>query len=368
MINLLHITPDFNYSSGVTTHVVTLLRNFSKKTGYRVHFITNGGDAIQRLEGMSITFNQLPFTTGMKNVIYLYPNYRALLRYCIENKIDIIHTHHRYPELIASLVAKRLRTKTVTSALSFVKGYRWLSFRSDRIIADSYSVRNFVEREFKVSSDRLSTLYNCVRDFPIESPEDTASLREELHIPPDHKIVVFVGRLESIKGFDILVSAFLSLKRTFHNVTLILIGSANRRVKKSLSKLLHDNIHYLPPSEAYYRFYYLSDIVVLPSRSDPFPYVMLEAGLVKKPFIGSNVDGISEFIEDGKDGLLFTPKNEEMLSRLLLQVLTDSSLATRLGTNLYQKVKSLPTCEQYCEKIDAIYRELLSSSQQIQSS
>jgi glycosyltransferase involved in cell wall biosynthesis len=360
MINILHITPDFNLSSGVTTHVVTLLQNFSKMPDYRVHFITNGGDALQRLEKLNIQFDFFPFVTGIKNIFYLYPNYYALTKYCKENKIDIIHSHHRYPEFIASLVAKRLQIKTVTSALSFVKGYRRLSFRSDRIIADSNSVRDFVEREFNVPSYKVSTLYSCVRDFPVENPTETIKLKESLQIPKNHKVLLFVGRLESIKGFDTLLNAFSLIRRTQTNITLLLIGSANRRIRKNLLSLSQEDIRYVLPSITYHRYYHLSDVVILPSRRDPFPYVMLETGLNKKAFIGGNVDGIAEFIEDGKDGLLFTPGDEQTLAHLILQVLNDSSMAARLGANLYRKVKSLPTCNQYCEKLDSMYHELLS--------
>ena len=62
----------------------------------------------------------------------------------------------------------------------------------------------------------------------------------------------------------------------------------------------------LPSKENVFDYFNIIDIVVLPSRIDPFPLVMLESGLMKKAFIGSSVDGIKEFIVNGKDGIRFS--------------------------------------------------------------
>ena len=59
---------------------------------------------------------------------------------------------------------------------------------------------------------------------------------------------------------------------------------------------------YLPPLENIKQLYSISDVVILPSKKDSFPYVMLEAGINKKSFIGGNTGGIAEFIEDGVNG------------------------------------------------------------------
>ena len=68
---------------------------------------------------------------------------------------------------------------------------------------------------------------------------------------------------------------------------------------------LTSKIKILKPVKNPYPFYSIADIVVLPSLADSFPYVMLESGLFKKPFVGTQTGGIAEFIDDGKNGLLF---------------------------------------------------------------
>ena len=72
-----------------------------------------------------------------------------------------------------------------------------------------------------------------------------------------------------------------------------------------------------------FNYYQLIDVFVLPSRVDPFPLVMLEAGLMKKPFIGSKVDGIAELIENETDGLLFESGNSDDLVSKILKIYND---------------------------------------------
>ncbi|GAB4150128.1 MAG: hypothetical protein Fur0015_14270 [Ignavibacteriales bacterium] len=76
----------------------------------------------------------------------------------------------------------------------------------------------------------------------------------------------------------------------------------------------------------------------MPSRVDPFPLVMLEAGLFRIPLIGSKVDGIAEFIEDEKDGLFFEANNCEDLQNKIQKIYNNKTFALQLSKNLHEKV------------------------------
>ena len=134
--NLLYISPDFNYSCGVSRNVHQCLRYFSGRDDFDVHFITNKGDSLNRISGNeNIHLHILDFEKDHKNPIKLIKDFFQLLSYCKKYKIDIIHTHHRYPELISVLVSKIIGAKTITTVHSLVSGLKSLSFRSDVIIS-----------------------------------------------------------------------------------------------------------------------------------------------------------------------------------------------------------------------------------------
>ena len=89
---------------------------------------------------------------------------------------------------------------------------------------------------------------------------------------------------------------------------------------------------------------------------------MLEAGLYKVPFIGSDVDGIKEFITHNEDGLLFQKENVSDLTQKLKLLLNNDELKMKVAENLYQKVNKLDDPKEYVNKLKSIYSELLNGN------
>ena len=81
------------------------------------------------------------------------------------------------------------------------------------------------------------------------------------------------------------------------------------------------------------------DIFVLPSLKEGLPYVILEAGLAGLPIIASNVGGIPEIIENGKEGLLVPPANPEELAVAIKKLIEDKTLRENLAKNLHEKIQ-----------------------------
>jgi glycosyltransferase involved in cell wall biosynthesis len=360
MVKILHIAPDFDFDSGVATHITMLLRRFSQNPGYEMHFMTNGGSALERLNGMPVKLVLIRMRKGLANVVHLNSNVRFISEYCLEHKIDIIHTHHRYPEFAAYLVSKKIKVATLTTAHSLVTGFRLVSFKSDRIIAVSEAVRRHIVRKYNVAQSKIRMLHNSVEPPPRLTGQEIDSLRSSLGIRADHTVVLFVGRIIAEKGVRTLIEAFQKVRRVRKDLTLLMVGHGlllrHRWGSEGTERIL-----VLPPRDGVHEYYQLADIVVLPSEAESFPYVMLEAGLAGTAFIGTRVGGIAEFITDGKDGLLFAPGDEGALSQLLCSLIDDPAAGAALGRNLGEKVASLPSCDEYCDTLQSIYTELIRS-------
>lgn len=359
-IKLLLIAPDFDYSSGVTRHLRILLKLLSDSEEIEVHFLTNRGDAIAELETVkNIFYNVFPFSNNKFYLNRHFNFFRYLKNYCEKNKIDIIHTHHRYPEIISVLVAKRLKLKTVTTAHSLVKGVKPFSFKSDLIIAVSDRVKNHIIRKFNVAQSKVVKIYNCISDADYKS--DITSLdeiRRELNISQKDFVIFFNGRIGKIKGIDLLVNAFELLSHSYNNLRLLLVGAIE---EKPFVTGLQKNISVIKPEKNISKYYIISDVVVLPSRTDSFPYVMLEAGLFNKPFIGAKVDGIAEFIEEGVDGLLFNFDDEKDLLQKLKYAYENMDRMKEMAKHLNKKVERNCNCGIYLSKLKSLYYHLLSS-------
>jgi len=360
MKRILHITPDFNYSCGRSKLVFLYLKYFDGIENYETHFITNGGDSIERLKEVPrVNFQIFRFTTGYKNILYKNKFYNCLKEYIHKNKIDLIHTHHRFPEAAAVQISRELKLRTVTSAHSFVKGFKQTSFKSDKIMSVSESLNNYLIEKFNVNNEKLITLYNPIDQFTQIDSETINRFRLENSISSDKKVLLFIGRIGKDKGYDTLISSLADITRKNKKVILVVNGHAKENIFGYKSTSNNDNIIFIPPQKDNYYLYLIADIVVLPSRVDPFPFVMIEAGSYKKPFIGGNTGGIAEFIEDGKNGLLVDPENPQMLAEKIIYLLNNPQIGRTMGEKLYEKVNLLCDYNSYFSEVEKIYNSLL---------
>ncbi len=357
--HILHISPNFNYSCGISKYVFSLIKNMSKNPNYKIYFITNGGDAINKFDVLDVKPNIIKFSRGFINIKNIIPNYLFLKKFCIENEIDIIHTHHRYPELLAYFISKKINIKTITTVHSIVEGKNKFSFKSDKFIAVSNSVKIMLIDKFNVPERKINVMYNFLDPSEHKNINTTKNIRSELGIPDNGKIILYVGRITKIKGVDILIESFKKLKKKYDNIHLIIIGQIFDNSLKNIFNNLTNDIKFLNVLKNPYPYYTFADVVVLPSRIEPLGYVMLEAGLMKKPFIGSKTGGINEFIENGKNGLLFAPGNIEELTEKISYIIEQPEKGKLLAENLFNTVKEKTSSDEYFNKLNIIYKELL---------
>jgi len=143
-------------------------------------------------------------------------------------------------------------------------------------------------------------------------------LKKKYSLSNDNKVILFMGRINLEKGYDTLLEAFKEVNKEYGKSFLIISGSdeTNNLVYKLTSDI--NNIQILQPANNSNELFLLADIVVLPSRSDTFPFVMIEAGSLKKPFIGGNTGGIAEFIEDGVDGFIVNTRIVDKSCHIIL--------------------------------------------------
>ena len=261
--------------------------------------------------------------------------------------------------MVSVKIGLQLNVKTILSTHGFIKGYKNISFRSDKIISVSRSMTDFLIEIFKVNSDKIKTLYNPADPISESSTDFSEMYQEQKRAIGNNKVLLFVGRMNSDKGVDTLLNAFDRVSSEHNNVVLIMVGEMNDNLRKIRSEVKNKKIISIRSQRNIDHLYSLADIVILPSRSDSFPYVMLEAGTFKKPFIGGDTGGISEFIEDGKNGLLIDPENPEQLAEKIIYLLNNPDVREKLGENLHQKVKELCDYNSYFSQVEKIYNELI---------
>ncbi|HAF61732.1 MAG TPA: glycosyl transferase family 1 [Anaerolineaceae bacterium] len=158
------------------------------------------------------------------------------------------------------------------------------------------------------------------------------------------KNIVFVGRLHPIKGVQYLLRAMQKILDEAPNAFLTIVGDGDDR--KQLERLAEDlnissHVEFIGqvPSEAVPEYICRADIFVLPSLSESFGIVNLEAMACGLPIVASRVDGIPDVIKDGVNGYLVDAKNPDSIAEKVLLLLKNDRVRTKISTNNREEVR-----------------------------
>ncbi len=321
---------------------------------------------------------------------------RGVLRFAASQEIyyDLLHGHY----WLSGLVADKLRE---TWGIPFIQMFHTLSKlkniasrgrlekeprrrvkaeqeiikRADLVVAASALERIQMNRFYGASMEKIRVI-PCGVDVNLFRPIPQEKARESLNL--DHEnILLFVGRIEPIKGLDTLIRALAILNndRTMQNrpPKLLVVGGANsgngdQPVPKEVARLkriagglgIDKQIKFMGPLDQKELPYYYSaaDVCVLPSYYESFGLVTLEAMACGTPMIASRVGGLPFTIKDGENGYLVTEGEPAELADKVKLVLTDEKEKLRLGDMGVNTTKEYGW-ETITSRLLSVYSELI---------
>ena len=165
--------------------------------------------------------------------------------------------------------------------------------------------RTLLLDEYGVSKDKIVLIENGLKDEnPMLSSEEIGVLKQELYFSKDEKIILFVGRLDHIKGVDVLMQAFKQVVDEFPNIRLIIAGDGNYSQYLKECKGYWNKITFTGriEKEDLYKFYQIADIGAMLSTHEQCSYVGMEMMMFGIPLITTTTTGLKEMILDGKNG------------------------------------------------------------------
>lgn len=181
------------------------------------------------------------------------------------------------------------------------------------------------------------------------------------------KTIIFVGSLRPVKGVKYLIKAMNTInKETDTNLIIVGDGIDKEGLKTLVEELnLQDCIHFVGkiPNEDVPRYMAQADIFALPSLSEGFPVVVVEAMASGLPIVTTNVRGLPEIIKNGENGFVVEPQNSEHMAEKILLLLKDEQLYRKISENNKVKAeeyswdkisgelekKYMDVCQSYCE-------------------
>ena len=240
---------------------------------------------------------------------------------------------------------------------------RLLSKWSNKIVANSKSVADRVVKEDKINDDKVTYIYNGIDVQSFVTHVDSSQKKEQLGIPPENKVVTVVANMYyPIKGHSYFIHAASKIIRVMPDTTFILVGDGT--LKESfirLSKKLNvfKNMLFLGFRPDIPELLAITDIAVLPSLSEGFPNVVLEAMAAGKPVVASAVGGILEIVLNNETGFLIPPADSDALAEKIITLLQDEALCTVMGIAGYQRVAALFSIDQMVRNTECLYEALI---------
>lgn len=218
---------------------------------------------------------------------------------------------------------------------------RFIATFSTHVLADSASQREFLIGENIVAREKIRVLGQgsiCGVDIERFAPDAVARrvVRQQLTIPQDAHVFLYLGRLNREKGLLELARAFTRLAAIRDDVWLVVVGPDEECMQAAIRKLCQsalDRLRFSGYTETPERFMAMADIFCLPSHREGFGSVIIEAAAVGVPCVASKIYGITDAVVDGDTGLLFISGDEESLLACMNRLVKYPQQLLDLGTS-----------------------------------
>lgn len=267
-----------------------------------------------------------------------------ILKIC-NPKVVFIHEYSPTNILIASFIRLRLfdfqliittsDNLKISENISGIKKYArsYILKSAKGIVVYSENVKNWYKSHFPQLKVEIcpniqnpKSLLSYQKDFPLKM----ASYQKLYRLVKP--IILYIGRLEKVKGVDLLIQAYSHSLKDSHQLVLVGEGSQEDALKALAIKYqVEDSVIFTGPYYGgdLYAWYYLADFFVLPSRYEPFGAVVNEALIFGCPVLASKNIGALDYINEGNNGLIFDPENNESFVDTLFKA---SNSFTKGGT------------------------------------
>jgi len=209
---------------------------------------------------------------------------------------------------------------------------QWTQSRVDRYVCVSESVARFCREEAGLAADKLVVIPNGVAldHYLGVSPADLAGCG----IPPERRLVGCIGRLEPQKGLDWLLRSAPGWLGELSNVDLLMVGQGPQRAeleRLARAQGIERRVHWLGFRRDVPQILARCALLVLPSRWEGMPNVVLEAMASGLPVVATRVEGIRELLGSNADLQCVAPDDSQGFSRQVVRVMSHQRLAERLG-------------------------------------
>jgi glycosyltransferase involved in cell wall biosynthesis len=379
-MKILQVTPGYPPNLGGVENSVYELVQRLRKLNHDVGVVTAGISSV----GVKDNVWRLPVTLKFGRDWGDLLMCASLMKTLREIPFDVIHAHtprKLFAENVAlfKLLSRRKFPYIVsirllnTSLTGFWNGLlnvyqqsieRFVLKYATYVVVQTQENKDFCIKKFGIPSEKIEIIPNGI-NLNFFNPNDisTVDVRQKYNVE-DKKVILFAGRLTGQKGVPYLLRAVQTVIKTIPNVVLLIAGDGPeiqlfRRLTLALG--LRQNVVFLGKikHEEMPELYSIANVFVLPSLSESFPNSMLEAMAMRNPMVITRVGVVPEILENYRTAILVEPADSSELANAIVELLTDTALAEKLGSRARDLVCKKFTWEPVVEQTLNLYEAAL---------
>lgn len=264
--------------------------------------------------------------------------------------IDLIHCHGYGSANFGRLAKVFTHIPTVVHSHDDDRYYPFYQRISDYLlksytdlgVAVSEAVKKASIEKRKIPEEKIIVLHNGIifDEFRIPGEDKIKEEKKKWNLNENIKVIGTIAKLREEKGVEYLIKAIPRVLSEIPNVAFLVVGDGDLRASlESLAKQLgiEKNIIFAGFMENVSPILATFDLKVLPSITEGFGLVIVEAMTMSKPVIATNVGGVKEILKNEETGLLVPPKDPEALADKIIYLLKNPDKAKALGKRAYEE-------------------------------
>jgi D-inositol-3-phosphate glycosyltransferase len=208
-------------------------------------------------------------------------------------------------------------------------------------------------------------------DHAFFSPGDRRGARAALGLG-DHPVLLFVGRIQPLKGLSVAIGALAELSERHPDAVLVAVGGQSglggaeeMAAAQALIERhgLHQRVRFVPPQPHHLlsTYYRAADVCVVPSRSESFGLVALEAAACGTPVVAAAVGGLRTLVDDGVTGFLVDTRHPGDYAAAVATLLDDPGLSAKIAEMAAERARGF-TWSTTAARLRRLYADLTSRS------
>jgi glycosyltransferase involved in cell wall biosynthesis len=376
-MKILHVIPYFNPKRGGDVNVCYNLAKHLAKKGHEVTIYTTDYEYDEEFSKSLKDVKIVSFHCRFNLALFLYtPKIKKTLKREIKN-FDIVHLHgfRTYQNAIVSHFAKKHNVSCILQAhgdmpiilekqklkklYDYIWGNKILKYISKAIALTDLEVEQY--KEFGVNESKIEIIPNGIDLSIFVNLPKKGKFREKYSIKNDEKLIIFIGRLHKIKGIDLLINAYSSMKKNNDlKAKLAIIGPDEgflNDIKRQIDRLRLQNDIILTGAlyeQEKLEAYVDADVFVLPSTFEMFPITVLESFATNCPVMLSEKCGISNDIIEKKAGVVIKLEPMEMKNDIVT-ILNNEKLRNQYIINGRKLLHGKYSFESVINKLESLY-------------